>query len=135
MIMAARRTLPALTPTNHFFWTGGASGQLAILHCADCGHWLHPPGSLCPECLGTRLEPRAVSGLGVVEACTVNHHAWSPDLAVPYVIAIVSLVDCPQVRLTTNIVGIAPDAVRIGMSVRCTFEQHEDVWLPLFTPA
>jgi uncharacterized protein len=133
--MADRRTLPALTPDNRFFWTGGAIGQLSILRCADCKHWLHPPGSRCPECLGTRLEPQPVSGVGVVETFTVNHQPWSPGLAVPYVIAIVSLVDCPQVRLTTNIVGVAPEAVRIGMSVRCTFEQHEDVWLPFFVAA
>jgi uncharacterized protein len=133
--MAARRTLPTLTQSNHFFWTAGASGQLSILHCEGCGHWLHPPGPRCPQCLGTQLAPRAVSGLGVVEAFTVNHHAWSPELAVPYVLAIVSLVDCLSVRLTTNIVGIEPEAVRIGMAVRCSFEQHEDVWLPLFTPA
>ena len=35
----------------------------------------------------------------------------------------------------TNIVGCAPDDVRIGMPVQVIFEHHDDVWLPLFEPA
>ena len=37
-------------------------------------------------------------------------------------------------RLTTGIVGCAPDDVEIGMPVQVTFEQYEDVWLPFFEP-
>ena len=40
----------------------------------------------------------------------------------------------PGVRLTSNIVGCAPEAVRIGLPVRVVFEPVEDVWLPLFEP-
>jgi len=50
----------------------------------------------------------------------------------PYVIAIVSLDDCPSVRLTTNLIDCDPADVRIGDRVRVVFEQHHDVWLPLF---
>jgi uncharacterized protein len=127
--------LPLLTPLNTAFWTAGRDGRLRIARCGDCGTWLHPPGPVCPECLGPDVLPQPVSGFGVIETCTVNHQAWSPGVAVPYVIAIVSLVECPQVRLTTNIVGVAPDEVRIGSRVRVLFEQREDVWVPLFTPA
>jgi hypothetical protein len=31
-------------------------------------------------------------------------------------------------------VGIEPDDVRIGMEVQVTFEQHGDVWIPVFEP-
>ena len=128
-------TLPVLTPLNEFFWTAGREGHLSILRCGDCGAWLHPPAPVCPECLGRNLAPQRVSGVGVVETFTINYQAWSPGVEVPYVIAIVSLRECPQVHLTTGIVGIAGDDVRIGMPVRVQFEQHEDVWLPLFAPA
>ncbi len=37
-------------------------------------------------------------------------------------------------RLTTNIVGCDPDDVHIGQEVSVRFEQHDDVWLPLFEP-
>ena len=39
-----------------------------------------------------------------------------------------------DVRLTTNIVGCDPEDVHIDQEVAVTFEQHGDVWLPLFTP-
>jgi hypothetical protein len=28
-----------------------------------------------------------------------------------------------------------PDTLRVGMPVQATFEQHDDIWLPLFVPA
>jgi uncharacterized OB-fold protein len=127
------RTLPVLTPLNTFFWTAGRDGCLRILRCEACGAWLHPPGPVCPQCFSRVLVPQEVSGFATVETYTVNHQAWSPGLAVPYVVAIVSLDDCTEVRLTTNLVGYAPADVRIGDRVRVTFERHEDVWLPLFT--
>ena len=68
-------------------------------------------------------------------ALTVNQHQWLPGFEPPYVIAIVQIEEDPDVRLTTNIVGVEPEAVEIGQAVRVVFEQHEDVWIPLFTPA
>ena len=84
--------------------------------------------------MGQNLAPQDVSGEGVIEAFTINHQAWLPEDNVPYVIAIVSLVGCPNVRLTTNIVGVATNDIRIGLPVKVVFEQHDDVWLPMFTP-
>ena len=63
---------------------------------------------------------------------TVNAHRWLPGFDPPYVIANVVLADDPSVHLTTNIVGCEPDEVHIGQVVSVVFEQHEDVWLPLF---
>jgi acetyl-CoA acetyltransferase len=50
----------------------------------------------------------------------------------PYLIAVVALEEDANVRLTTNIVGCDPSDVRIGQRVAVRFEQHGDVWLPLF---
>lgn len=80
------------------------------------------------------VSPQPVSGTAVVETFTVNYRAWGSGMEVPYVIAIVVLDEQPGLRLTTNIVGIDPEAVAIDMPVRVIFEQDEDVWLPLFTP-
>jgi acetyl-CoA acetyltransferase len=65
---------------------------------------------------------------------TVNAHQWHPDFVPPYVLAVVALAEDPDVRLTTSIVGCDPAAVHIGQEVVVRFEQHEDVWLPLFEP-
>ena len=129
------RTLPVLTPLNSFFWQSGRHGRLEIQRCDDCRTWQHPPGPRCPSCLSARLTPQVVSGNGTVETFTINYQAWTPGLAVPYVILLVSLDDCPQVRLTTNLIGGDAGSVRIRQRVRVVFEQQDDVWLPLFTPA
>jgi uncharacterized OB-fold protein len=70
-----------------------------------------------------------------VHTFTVNHQAWMPGPELPYVVAIVELPEQEGLRLTTNIVDCAPEEVRIGMPVEVTFEQHDDVWIPLFRPA
>ncbi len=75
-----------------------------------------------------------MSGRATVVGFTVNQHPWLPGFDPPYVVANVALAEDPTVRLTTNIVGCEPDAVAIGQVVRVRFEQHEDVWLPLFEP-
>src|SRR2546422_3636766 len=56
-----------------------------------------------------------------------------PGMEVPYAIGLVELVEQADLRLTTNIVGCAPDAVRIGLPVRVTFRNVSDeIALPLF---
>lgn len=130
----ASRVLPELSDLNRFFWTSGADQTLRILRCADCRHWLHPPGIICPKCLSRELSPEAVSGFGRIEAITINHQPWSPGQPVPYAIAIVSLDEQPGLQLTTNIIGCDPEAAFIGQRVRVVFEEQEDVFLPLFTP-
>jgi acetyl-CoA acetyltransferase/uncharacterized OB-fold protein len=128
------RPLPELTPWNEWFWTSGADGQLRIQGCQDCGKLVHPPAPVCPACGSRSSAPTVVSGRGTVVALTVNRHQWLPSFEPPYVIAIVVLAEDPTVRLTTNIVGRDPDEVRIGDEVEATFEQQEDVWIPLFEP-
>ena len=123
---------PKLDNDNRAFWTGGADGALRIMHCAACDTYIHPPRPLCRTCLSEEVAPKTVSGRGVVDTFTINHQKWRPDMEVPFVIARVALDDAPGVYLTTNIVGCAPDEVEIGDKVRVTFEQVEDVYLPLF---
>ncbi|WP_420639012.1 thiolase C-terminal domain-containing protein [Candidatus Poriferisocius sp.] len=127
------RPLPKLTPENEFFWTSGADGTLRFQYCEACGRYLHPPTVGCPGC-GRPPEVRAVSGRATVAGVTVNHQPWLPDMEIPYVIAVVALEDDPLVRLTTLIVDAEPDTVAIGLPVAVRFEQHDDVWLPVFAP-
>ena len=124
------RVLPDLDQPSAFFWTSGADGRL---RCEDCSNLIHPPAPYCPACRGRRTSPAAVTGRGVVHSYTVNHQPWDGS-SEPYVIAVVALDDQPDVRLTTNIVGIAPGEVRIGLPVEVTFEDHDPVFLPLFRP-
>jgi acetyl-CoA acetyltransferase/uncharacterized OB-fold protein len=128
------RPLPQLTPVNEWFWTSGEDGQLRIQGCDDCGRLVHPPTPLCPACGSRSWSPTVVSGRGTVVGFTVNRQQWLPALEPPYVIANIALAEDETVHLTTNIVGCDPDDVHIGQEVAVRFEQHDDVWLPLFKP-
>jgi uncharacterized OB-fold protein len=128
------RILPAVTPENEHFWHGGEAGELRFLRCQDCGYWIHPPGPVCPSCLGRDLAVEAVSGRAVVHTFTVNWQPWMPGFDPPYVIAIVDLPEQDGLRLTTNVVDCAPDDVRIGMAVEVGFLDYDPVWLPYFRP-
>jgi len=130
--MSTSRILPRLDSDNRFFWTAGAGGQLRLLRCRDCAAFLHPPRPVCRHCLSENVAPEAVAGTGIVDSFTVNYQPWRPDLEVPYVIARVAVDGAPGVFLTTNIVGCPVDEVQIGDRVRVKFEQHGDIYLPLF---
>jgi uncharacterized protein len=134
MIQSQVRTLPQLDDLNRFFWISGRDGRLRFLRCQKCRYWLHPPGVICPVCMSTSLEPEPVSGLGTIEAYSVNCQPWTAGMEVPFGIAIVGLDEQPALRLTTNIVGTGLDQVAIGQRVRVMFDACGDVWLPLFTP-
>jgi uncharacterized OB-fold protein len=132
--VAFTRALPLVTPENAHFWQGGAQGALMISHCGACGLWIHPTAPICRRCLSTDVKPEPVSGKAQVASFTINHQPWLPGLATPYVVAVVELVEQEGLRLMTNILNTPPGEVRIGMPVRVVFEQHDDVWLPLFEP-
>lgn len=128
------RLLPELDEENRFFWTAGAGGKLQILRCQQCGYYIHPYAPICPECLCRDVKPEPVSGRATVSSFTINHQKWHPMMEVPFVIAIVELVEQPALNLTTNIINTAIENVTIGMPVRVVFEACEDVHVPLFEP-
>jgi uncharacterized OB-fold protein len=128
------RVLPMITDRNAHFWQGGADGILHLTRCQDCRAYLHPPTPVCHTCRSMRVAPESVSGRGVVYAYTVNRYQWLPDMAPPYVIATVELVEQSGLQLMTNVVGCAVDEVSIGMEVEVVFAQHDDVFVPLFRP-
>ncbi len=128
------RPLPVLTDENRFFWTSGADGRLRFLRCVH-GHYVHPPAPICRVCLSEELAPHPVSGRAIVRSVTVNHQPLGPAFPVPNAIAIVEMTEQEGLNLTTNIVGIDPLAVEIGMAVRVTFEAHGEIHVPLFEPA
>ena len=134
MATVTERPLPAVTPETEHFWHGGGSGRLQFKRCRSCGFWLHPPSPICRRCRSDDVGVDAVSGKGTVASYTVNHQRWLPSFEPPYVVAIVELDEQPALRLTTNIVGCEIDEVTIGMRVEVCFEQHDDVWIPLFRP-
>jgi uncharacterized OB-fold protein len=73
------------------------------------------------------------SGRGTVYSYTVIRQNFSRSFKhlIPYVVALIDLDEGP--RLMTNIIGCAPEDVRIGAAVRAHFEPVSDeVALPMF---
>ncbi len=129
-----QRPVPAHDQLSAFFWESGANGVLRVLRCATCGTSIHPPAVPCPRCLSTDVRPATVSGRATVVACTVNVQQWVVDQS-PYAIAIVELAEQQGLRLTSNIVGCAPDAVHIGQQVVVSFVHRNGLYYPVFVPA
>ena len=122
------RQLPLLRDWNRAFWTSGEDGQLRFQHCTACDRLQHPPAPVCRSCGQDDLDEQAVSG-----RATVQGHTWSGREGAP-VAAVVAIDEDPDLHLTTNLVGVDPESVKVGMRVQVTFEPDEDVWLPLFEP-
>jgi uncharacterized OB-fold protein len=130
---APQRKLPLLEPESAFYWTAGAEGRMLVQRCGPCGTWQHPPLPRCARCGSEDVSPQPVSGKGRVASYTINYERWLPGLEVPFVFGVVELEEQAELYVFTNV--LAPvDEVRVGLPVAVEFEQHEDVWLPMFRP-
>ncbi len=130
---------PRPTPVPDFetqpYWDAAARGELMLQRCSACGTHRHYPRALCPACHAVEHEWVRVSGRGSVFSFTVVRRAPSPAFAdrIPYVVALIALEEGPH--LLSHIVGLAPDAVRIGTPVLVEFEAIGDgMKLPVFRP-
>ena len=119
------------------FWAGLRRHELAILRCADCRTFVHPPQASCPKCLSLDLAAETVSGRGTVYSFTVVNREFAPGIKPPYVAALVDLVEQDGLRLVTNLINVRIADVRIGMPVRVVFFDipDEDASLAFFEPA
>jgi uncharacterized OB-fold protein len=127
------RPAPVVTADNEAFWLAAADGRLVVQRCTSCGSRHHPPRPMCPRCRSIELEWAEVAGTGTVYSYALLHHPRHPafDYPVPAV-----LVDLDEgVRILSNLVGIDPHAIRIGLRVRVAFEvAGEDLAVPVFRP-
>ena len=83
----------------------------AYQRCEDCGAAIHPRRMLCPACGSRRLADERSAGVGVVYSTTTVHAREGSHN--------VALVDLDEgFRVMSEVVGIAPDDVQIGMGVR-----------------
>ena len=130
---ARPRPKPALTHDNRFFWEGIAQRELRIQRCNACHRLQHPPGPMCGGCHGLDLGYLRASGRGTLYSYVVAHHPPVPPFEYPNLIVLVELEE--GTRLVSNLVGIAPEDVRIGMPVAVEFAEVEPGrLLPRFRP-
>jgi len=129
----AKRPRPATSRDTEFFWEGAARGELLIQRCSSCGTLRHPPRPACGSCRSFEWDTVRATGRGEVYSHVTVHHPVVPPFEAPYDVALIQLEE--GVRLVSNVVGVAPDEVRIGMPVEVVFEKVDDeLTLPLFRP-
>jgi len=127
------RPRPSMTDDTRFFWEGVAEGRLLIQRCSDCGRLRHPPGPACPSCHSFAWETQQASGRGSVYSFVRFHHPQVPPFESPNLIVLVELEE--GTRLISNLVGVEPDQVEVGMPVQVDFRQVDpELQLPLFRP-
>ncbi len=127
-------------PDQHtaFFWEGARDHRLMILRCDRCAFYVHWPRPLCKRCQSFELTPAEVSGRGSVYTYTIAvqaFHPWFED-KLPYVLAVIELMEQPNLKLVSNVVECPIEQVHCGLEVEVTFQQLTDeVTLPMFRPA
>lgn len=120
------------SPVSAPFWDGCRAGELRYQRCADCDSANFPPTEHCRQCLSTELRWLLSGGAGEVYSWTVVHRPVTAEFEPPYAPAIVDLDEGYQ--MLTNIVGVAPHELEVGMRVRVRFHAVDtDVTLPYFT--
>jgi len=129
----AKRPRPRITHDGSFFWQGLEQGKLLIQRCASCGELRHPPGPMCPKCQSLEWKTLELSGRGTVYSYVVAHHPPIPPFDYPNLVVLVELEE--GTRLVSNLVGVGPEEVEIGMPVVCEIvEVEEGFKLPQFRP-
>jgi uncharacterized protein len=131
---APRRPGPIVTDDSAVFWDAAAHRRLVAQRCGNCGALRHPPRPMCPRCRSLAIEVVSLSGRGTLYSYALLHHPQHPDFDYPVPAALVDLEE--GLRMVSNLCGIAPDDIRIGMPVVVDFEPTVDGRaVPVFRPA
>jgi len=113
------------------FWQGCQAGELRYQRCAACGQANFPPTEHCRHCLASELDWRISAGVGEIYSWTVVHRPVTAEFEPPYAPAIVTLDEGYQ--MLTNIVGVEPEGLAVGMPVQVQFQfLADDLTLPYF---
>ncbi len=130
-----KKPVPAITPEMQPFFAASKRHELVVQRCTQCGAHRFPAREICSSCLSRAAEWVPVGGTGEVFSYNVMHQVYHPGFAgeVPYAVVVVKLAE--GVKMNSNVVGVPPQHIRIGMPVRVVFEDITDeITLPKFVP-
>ncbi len=114
----SNKPMPLATAISSPFWDGLKAGRILLQQCNSCQQWSFYPRRHCSHCLAHDLSWREVSGRGTLYTFTIARVPTLPEFAAaePQILAVVQLEQ--GVRVNTTLVGLAPEAVQIGMDVK-----------------
>jgi len=126
---------PMADPITLPWWEAAAEHRLLVQRCTVCGRTRLPPAPVCPACRAEGSDWTEVSGRGEVYTYTIVHGPVAAQQEVPFVVAVVALEGAGDVRIISNVVGVEPSAVEIGMPVELVWEDMSaDLAIPRFRP-
>jgi uncharacterized OB-fold protein len=128
------RPLPKTDLITAPFWEATLRGELLIQKCPTCEHRQFYPRAICTKCGGTP-EWETAAGKGVVHTFSVVRQNPAQPFKQwrPYTVAMIELDEGP--RMMTELIGVDPDEVRIGMEVEVAFvPAADDIALPFWRP-
>ncbi len=135
--MSASKPVPAIDHLSAPYWEGCREGRLLLQTCTACGTARFPPGPVCTACGSGEAKWIESSGRARVYSWIVVRHPIPAEVYagdVPYVVALVELEE--GVRMPTNIVACAPEAIKADMPLELCFREIAGgVQLPQFRPA
>lgn len=135
---AEMRKIERIAPVeNHdsaHYWQGLRNGELLLQKCEGCGTFRHPPQPMCEACQSLEWSAVAAKGLGTIYSYTVMHYPEIPPFDYPNAIALVDMDE--DVRLAAQLIGVAPEKIKIGARVKVRIDEVQDgLSLPVFVPA
>ncbi|MEE8413524.1 MAG: Zn-ribbon domain-containing OB-fold protein [Dehalococcoidales bacterium] len=135
MTQEYRKPLPGVDAVTEPFWNACKQHELKMQKCLQCGEFIYPASPMCPHCQSFESEWVKLSGKGSVYSYIIVRRATNPAFAeeVPYTVAIIETEEGP--RITSNVIGIKPEDVRVDMPVEVVFEDvTPEVSLHKFKP-
>jgi uncharacterized protein len=136
MTTAYAKPIPGPDEESQPFFDGANAHRLMLMRCDGCGRYRYPSRDRCDACWSTASSWVRASGRGTVYTFGLMHQLYHPGFKaeIPYNVAVVELEEGP--RMTTNIVGVPNDQIRVGMPVEVVFEDiSPEISLPKFRSA
>jgi uncharacterized OB-fold protein len=126
---------PLASATTLPWWEAAAEHRLVVQRCTSCEHTRHPPAPICPECRSGESDWKEVSGRGEVYTFTIVHRPIAAGQELPYLVAVIALEGSGGLRIISNLVGVDPGEVAIGLPVEVVWEEMSaDLAIPRFRP-
>lgn len=119
----ASRLAPSVSPDTEFFWSGLKENELRIQRCTDCNTMRVPPRPMCGKCQSLNWDYVVSTGKGTVYSFVMPQYPPLPFLQYPYVVALIELEE--GVRIVSNLCGIEPADIEVGMPVEVFYETFE----------
>ena len=130
------RPIPEPTPVSQPFWDALREHRIRIQYSPSSAAYVFYPRTLAPGTLADDLEWREISGAGTLYTFTVAERPTAPPWAdaVPQLLAVVEWDEGP--RFSTELVGVDPADIRVGMRVLPVFcdEPDSDMTLLRYRP-